>query len=161
MNGIIIAAIVILTIGLIGISFGMLHLHREQDHIHAEIDAQEKAIKCEWKETEILRADLEDLVTFANDMKSGMNQIKMDTRKDIALLSEKIYGTADIAEFHRVKTAAYAADMRSQNLEKIIQAMNGRNITPRPRRSIQKGMMTVAVADDEKATDAEVRASDG
>ena len=153
MNGIIIPAVVVLSIGIIGLAFGLVHELNAIERITSEItDMDARITKC--------KSDTASMITDMKAMKRTITETRQKCGDDIAQMRRQIIGTADVDEFSRVKTAAYRANLRCLELEKIIQHMNGQDIMPRRRKSIQKGLMTVAIADDEHAIDAEVRDSD-
>lgn len=161
MNGITIVLLVMLAIGCGGLSFTVVRMIDHIEVIQRQLDEHLLSSREIGREAKGAKLLAEAANKTAHDLMEDMDKFKSSTSHTLNEIRRNTYGTADVSEFKRVQTAAYAANLRSENLEKVIQAMNGRNITPRPRKSIQKGLMTVAVADDEKATDAEVRNSDG
>ena len=153
MNGIIIPAVVVLSIGIIGLAFGLVHELNAIERITSEIiDLNARITKC--------KSDTASMITDMKAMKMTITETRQKCGEDIAQMRRQIIGTADADEFSRVKTAAFSADFRSKGLEKVIHSMSGNEIMPRRRKSIQKGLMTVSIADDEHAINPEVRDSD-
>ena len=154
MNGIIIPAVVVLIIGIIGLAFGLVHELNIIERLTSEItDMDARITKC--------KSDTASIMTSVKAMEITVKDTRQKCGEDIAQMRRQIIGTADVDEFSRVKTAAFQADFRSKGLEKVIHSMSGNEIMPRRRKSIQKGLLTVSIADDEKAIDAEVRTIDG
>lgn len=153
MNGIIIPAVVVLIIGIIGLAFGLVHELNIIERLTSEItDMDARITKC--------KSDTASMMERTKSLEMAMTDTRQKCGEDIAQMRRQIIGTADVDEFSRVKTAAFSADFRSKGLEKVIHSMSGNEIMPRRRKSIQKGLMTVSVADDEQAINAEVRDSD-
>ena len=160
MNGILLGLLVIALVGMIGLAFGVLEIHREYEVIQTEIDDLRLSIIGVGGQSTDAAQKAVAAHSIMKDLMNDMNELKSGTQHSLNEIRKSVYGPADISEFKRVETAAYAADLRSKGLEKIIQSMDGRNVTPRHRKSIQNGLMTVSIADDEHAINPEVRDSD-
>lgn len=161
MNGITAILLVILAIGVAGLAFTTV---RTIDHIETllkEIAELKTIISAIGEKAESASAKAKSTDMVILEMKKEIGNFKTATNASIGEIRKSVFGTADVDEFSRVKTAAFSADFRSKGLEKVIHSMNGNEIMPRRRKSIQKGLLTVSVADDEKALDAEVRTIDG
>ena len=171
MNGVFTASIIMALVGIIGLAIGMIFINREiellkeeqqrtDEYAHENLTKHEKAIINSWNEIQTVRGETNENANQVKDIRTAMNRIASDANADIATLSRKIYGTGDMKEFERVKTAAYAADMRSKSLEKVVHAMAGTSGPYGPRKTIRNGLITMSVADDARVIDAEVRNTD-
>ena len=171
MNGVFTASIIMALVGIIGLAIGMIFINREiellkeeqqrtDEYAHENLTKHEKAIINSWNEIQTVKSETNENANQVKDIRSAMNRISSDANADIATLSRKIYGTGDLKEFERVKTAAYAADMRSKSLEKVVHAMAGTSGPYGPRKTIRNGLITMSVADDARVIDAEVRNHD-
>ena len=153
MNGIIMVALIMTLAGLIGMAMSMLRIHREYESIVDELSRVTDIISDFKTKTETAA---ETIAGQTDEIRA----IRNECEHDITEMQKKIYGTNDIAEFKRVQTAAYAAQMKADNLEKIIRSMNPKSIQITGK-DIQDGLIGIHLADDLRFLNSEKRTSNG
>jgi len=153
MNGIIMVALIMTLAGLIGMAMSMLRIHREYESIVEETEKVSEQISE-------FQNELRESAMTISGQTDEIKAIRSECEHDITEMQKKIYGTNDIAEFKRVQTAAYAAQMKADNLEKIIRAMNPKSIQITGK-DIQDGLIGIHLADDLRFLNSEKRTSNG
>lgn len=123
MNGVFLVAVIVCLIGMVGLGFAVLTLHTQIENLNAAID----------RLTDLREEDLEsikkDEVEIWERIRSNafavstLSSTFLEMRSEYAGLKKDVYGTSDLAEFCRMKTACY--ETLPQRIEKIENFING------------------------------------
>ena len=121
MSGVVAVAIIVLLAGMVGLGLAVLTLHTQIENLNAAIDRLtdlreedlESVKKDEIKIWERIRSN-----AFAV---STLSSMFLEMRSEYAGVKKNIYGTADVTEFARLKSACYETlPKRIQRIEDFI-----------------------------------------
>lgn len=121
MNGVFLVAVIVCLIGMVGLGFAVLTLHTQIENLTAAIDRM----------TDLREEDLESIKT--DEVKiwerirsnafavSTLSSMFLEMRSEYAGVKKDIYGTADVTEFARLKSACYETlPKRIQRIEDFL-----------------------------------------
>ncbi len=121
MSGVVAVAIIVLLVGMVGLGLAVLTLHTQIENLNAAID----------RLTDLREEDLEsikkDEVKIWERIRSNafavstLSSMFLEMRSEYAGLKKDVYGTADVTEFARLKSACYETlPKRIQRIEDFI-----------------------------------------
>ena len=121
MNGVFLVTVIVCLIGIVGLGFAVLTLHAQIENQTAAID----------RLTDLREEDLESIKTDEVEIwerirsnafaVSTLSSTFLEMRSEYAGLKKDVYGTADVTEFARLKTACYETlPQRIQRIEDFI-----------------------------------------
>lgn len=107
MSGVVAVAIIVLLVGMVGLGLAVLTLHTQIENLTAAIDRltdlrEEDLTSIKTDEVEIwerIRSNAFAVSTLSSSF--------IEMRSEYAGLKKDVYGTADVTEFARLKTACY------------------------------------------------------
>jgi len=124
MSGVVAVAIIVLLVGIVGLGFAVLTLHTQIENLNAAID----------RLTDLREEDLEavkkDEVEIWEQIRnnafavSTLSSFFTEMRSEYAALKKDVYGTADVTEFARLKSACY--ETLPRRIKKIEDFLSGK-----------------------------------
>ena len=121
MNGVFLVTVIVCLIGIVGLGFAVLTLHTQIENLTAAIDKltdlrEEDLTSIKTDEVEIwerIRSNAFAVSTLSSSF--------IEMRSEYAGLKKDVYGTADVTEFARLKSACYETlPKRIQRIENFI-----------------------------------------
>ena len=121
MNGVFFVTVIVCLIGVVGLGFAVLTLHTQIENLNTAID----------RLTDLRGEDLESIKTDEVEIwerirsnafaVSTLSSSFIEMRSEYAGLKKDVYGTADVTEFARLKSACYETlPKRIQRIEDFI-----------------------------------------
>lgn len=121
MSGVVAVAIIVLLVGMVGLGFAVLTLHTQIENLTEVVD---RLMDLRGEDlTSVKKDEVEIWEQIRNNAfaVSTLSSFFTEMRSEYAALKKDVYGTADVTEFARLKSACYETlPKRIQRIEDFL-----------------------------------------
>lgn len=121
MNGILLVAVIACLLFSVGLAFGVLTLHAQIENLTAAIDRMTDLREEDLTSIKADEVKIWERIRSNAFAVSTLSSTLLEMRSEYAGLKKDVYGTADVTEFARLKSACYETlPKRIQRIEDFI-----------------------------------------
>ena len=121
MSGVVAVAIIVLLVGMVGLGFAVLTLHTQIENLTAAIDRLADLREEDFTSIKTDEVEIWERIRSNAFAVSTLSSSFIEMRSEYAGLKKDVYGTADVTEFARLKSACYETlPKRIQRIEDFI-----------------------------------------